>query len=385
MSQAIHSPVFGPLIDPLLSIKRRSAACSAQQLTPAATNTAAARYERNARLHKRSYASVAATAVAQASPQVPAGSGTVTVAATPVRPDQPGLAADVPEVPFTVAYQGVPGAYSEVAALAALPGWRHAPCNNFELVFQSLTQWSADRAVLPIENSLGGSIHDNFDLMINHRLHIVAETLVDVNHCLLALPGAQKNNLRRVLSHPQALAQCDQYLRSLGTEGTREAVFDTAGAAQSIAANGWTDVGAIASARAAELYGLEILERSVQDNKDNVTRFIVLAREPLVIRDPQPGKYKTSIVFSLMEGPGMLYKAMSVFALRDINMTKIESRPLRSAPIAFELDSKRRSYNYLFFIDFNGSTAEVGVQNALKNLEEFATMLRVLGSYPKGN
>lgn len=285
----------------------------------------------------------------------------------------------------TVAYQGVPGAYSEVASLAALPGWDHVPCNTFEAVFQALTEQSAERAVLPVENSLGGSIHEIFDLMAKFKLHIVAETLVDVNHCLLALPGVQKADLRKVLSHPQALAQCDRYLRSFGAHSTQKAVFDTAGAAEMIAQNGWTDVGAIASARAAELYGLNIVERNVQDDDDNVTRFVVLAREPLVISTPRPGEWRTSIVFSLAEGPGMLFQAIAAFTLHNINMTKIESRPLLSAPIAFEAASRRRSYNYLFFIDFNGSTAEAGVKEALDKLESYATFLRVLGSYPKGS
>jgi arogenate/prephenate dehydratase len=285
----------------------------------------------------------------------------------------------------TVAYQGVPGAYSEVASLAALPGWDHVPCNTFEAVFQALTEQSAERAVLPVENSLGGSIHEIFDLMAKFKLHIVAETLVDVNHCLLALPGVQKADLRKILSHPQALAQVDRYLRSFGAHSTQKAVFDTAGAAEMIAKNGWTDVGAIASARAAELYGLNIVERNVQDDDDNVTRFVVLAREPLVISAPRPGEWRTSIVFSLAEGPGMLFQAIAAFTLHNINMTKIESRPLLSAPIAFEAASRRRSYNYLFFIDFNGSTAEAGVKEALEKLESYATFLRVLGSYPKGS
>lgn len=172
---------------------------------------------------------------------------------------------DFAATPLRVAYQGVPGAYSEMAALKALPDGEPYPCAQFETAFQTVSQWMADRAVLPVENSLGGSIHTVYDLLLRYRLHIVGETSVAVDHCLLALPGVEVSDLKRAISHPQALAQCDGYLRSLGV--VREAVDDTAGAAMEIAKQGWRDTAAVASSRAADLYGLERLDTSIQDNK----------------------------------------------------------------------------------------------------------------------
>lgn len=287
-----------------------------------------------------------------------------------------------------VAYQGVPGAYSEMAAQKACPGWEPLPCEQFETAFQALSQWMAERAVLPIENSLGGSIHAVYDLLLRYRLHIVGETSVAVNHCLLALPGVNIVDVKRVLSHPQALAQTDGYTRRLNGSVIREAVDDTAGAAKMIAENGWKDAAAVASKRAAELYGLEILDEGIQDQKDNVTRFIVLSRDPLVPTRAESGRYKTSVVFSLQEGPGMLFKALSVFALRDIDLTKIESRPLRSNPLLLSdvgdgNGGGVRGFNYLFYIDFVGSLADPMCQNALRHLQEIAPFLRVLGTYPR--
>jgi arogenate/prephenate dehydratase len=178
--------------------------------------------------------------------------------------------------PNRVAYQGVPGAYSEMAARKACPSCEPLPCDQFEVAFQALSQWMAEWAVLPIENSLGGSIHAVYDLLLRYRLHIVGETSVAVNHCLLALPGTRLQDVTRVLSHPQALAQVDGYLRKLRV--VKEAVDDTAGAAQMVAAQKLEGVAAVASRRAAELYGLEILDEGIQDFKDNVTRFIKLSR-----------------------------------------------------------------------------------------------------------
>ncbi|GAB4859240.1 Arogenate dehydratase 2 [Ancistrocladus abbreviatus] len=272
-----------------------------------------------------------------------------------------------------VAYQGVSGAYSELAAAVAFPNCEAVPCEQFDTAFEAVERWLVDCAVLPIENSLGGSIHRNYDLLLRHRLHIVGEVKLAIRHCLLANNGIKLEDLKRVLSHPQALAQCEHTLSKLGL--VREAVSDTAGAAKFVAEHKLKDTGAVASAAAARIYGLNILAEDIQDDSDNVTRFLMLAREPIIPGTDKP--FKTSIVFSLEEGPGALFKALAVFALRNINLTKIESRPLRNSS-----NGSTKCFDYLFYLDFEASMADLNAQNALGHLEEFATMLRVLGSYP---
>ena len=282
-----------------------------------------------------------------------------------------------------VAYQGVPGAYSEKAAGKAYPGSDAIPCDQFEVAFQAVENWVADRAVLPVENSLGGSIHRNYDLMLRHRLHIVGEVQLPVHHCLLALPGVRKEDITRVISHPQALAQCEHTITGMGLNAVREAFDDTAGAAQYVAANGLRDTAAIASSRAAELYGMEVLADGIQDDSGNVTRFVMLAREPIVPRMDRP--FKTSIVFAHEKvGTSMLFKVLSSFAFRDISLTKIESRPHR--PIRLVNDASRgtaaKTFEYMFYVDFQASLADPRVQNALAEVQEYTSFLRVLGSYP---
>ncbi|CAM8994952.1 unnamed protein product [Rhodiola kirilowii] len=280
-----------------------------------------------------------------------------------------------------VAYQGSPGAYSEDAALKAYPKCETVPCEEFEAAFKAVELWLVDKAVLPIENSVGGSIHRNYDLLLRHRLHIVGEVQLCVNHCLLGLPGVSKEDLKYVLSHPQALEQCEHKLTKLGV--TRISSQDTAGAAQTVASNCEKHTGAIASARAGMLYGLNVLDENIMDDIDNITRFLVLAREPIIPGNEKP--YKTSIVFTLEEGAGVLFKALAVFALREINLTKIESRPQRKRPLRVVDDSNKGSakyFDYLFYIDFEASMAEPRAQYALGHLQEFAKFIRVLGCYP---
>ena len=236
-----------------------------------------------------------------------------------------------PKKGIRVAYQGMPGAYSEAAALTAYPNCEPCPCEQFENAFEATEQWTADRAVLPFENSLGGSIHRNYYLILNHRLHIVGEVYFKVRHCLLALPGQDKADITRAMSHPQALAQCDGYLTALNGGVVKEAVDDTAGAAAHIKQNGLLGVAAVASSRAADLYGMEVYDSDIQDDKSNVTRFLALSCEPLPPRPNVP--YKTSIAFSMKETSGSLFKALACFALRDINLTKVESRPMRWNPV----------------------------------------------------
>lgn len=280
-----------------------------------------------------------------------------------------------------VAYQGSPGAFSELAALKAYPQSETVPCDQFEVVFKAVELWIVDKAVLPIENTAGGSIHRNYDLLLFHRLHIVGEVQLSVNHCLIALPGVKKEALKRVLSHPQAFLQCETALNELSI--IRENTVDTAAAAQLLLSKKLKDAGAIASQRAAQIYGLNILEKGIQDCPDNVTRFLILAREPIIPTSDRP--FKTSIVFTLEEGPGMLFKALAVFALRKINLTKIESRPQKNRPLRVVDDlnyGTAKYFDYLFHVDFEASMADPLAQNALSHLQEFVSFLRVLGSYP---
>jgi prephenate dehydratase len=267
------------------------------------------------------------------------------------------------------AYQGEMGAYSEGAAIEALgDDIEPVPCESFEQVFETLETGRAERAVLPIENSLAGSIHRNYDLMLRHDFHIVAEHIFRVRHNLLALPGVTIDQIDEVLSHPQALSQCEHYLRKLGVKV--RASYDTAGSAKMVRQDRLEHTAAIASRRAAEVYDLDMLAESIEDDPENYTRFLILARQPADNLRPEDAPMKTSIVFSLDDQPSVLFKALSVFALRDIDLTKLESRPLRT-----------RRFKYLFYLDFVGSVDEERAQNALRHLEEIAPMLRVLGSY----
>jgi prephenate dehydratase len=266
-----------------------------------------------------------------------------------------------------VAFQGEPGAYSEQAVYGYFGPVETLPCESFDDVFTAVTEGQVETALVPIENSLAGSIHHNYDLLLRHQLWIVGEYFLRVRHCLIALPGVKKSDIRRIISHPQAIGQTVGYVRAMpGVKS--EAVFDTAGSVKMLKESGDRTTAAIASRRAAELYGMNILEEGIEDDPENYTRFLAISPTPV---SPAAGA-KTSIVFSLKNQPGALFKAMSVFALRDIDLTKIESRPLIGTP-----------WEYLFYIDFVGSTDEEHVKKALDHLGEYALMLRVFGCYPR--
>jgi len=215
-----------------------------------------------------------------------------------------------------IAYQGEPGAFSEAASRQIAADAQLVPCRSFEDVFAAVDDKSVDFGVLPIENSIGGSIHRNFDLLLEHDLPIVGELEVPVVHHLLALPGRTLEQVKRIYSHPQALAQCDRFLRTLtGVEIT--ATYDTAGSAKMIATDRLEDAAAIASARAAEVFGLVPLKSSIQDYENNTTRFLVVGRRPLSSAFPD----KTTVVFTLAFEPVALFKEISVFALRGSELT----------------------------------------------------------------
>ena len=266
-----------------------------------------------------------------------------------------------------IAFQGEPGAYSEAAVYEHFGAQvTTLPCESFELVFDSVEKGIVDFGVVPIENSLAGSIHRNYDLLLDHQLHIIDEHFLRIQHCLIGLPGSKIEDIRCVISHPQGLAQCDKNLKKYPAIKT-EAVYDTAGAVKMLKDRD-KSTAAIASKRAAETYQMQVLIEGFEDNKANYTRFLVISTHAVA---PQTVA-KTSIVFSLNNVPGALFKALSVFALRDMDLTKMESRPLIGSP-----------WEYLFYIDFIGSVEDTRVIKALDHLNEYAVMMRVLGSYPR--
>lgn len=268
-----------------------------------------------------------------------------------------------------IAFQGEPGAYSEAAVLEYFHDGKveSVPCVSFEEVFAAVAGEQCQLGFIPIENSLAGSIHQNYDLLLQNELTVVGEHYLRVSHCLIGLPESAVGQIRKVISHPQALAQCDGYLHTLG-KICIEPVYDTAGSVKMIKEMADPSVAAIASRRSADLYGMQILAERIEDNPANFTRFLIISAAP-----EQPGAdAKTSIVFSLNNEPGSLFRALSALALRDIDLTKIESRPLVGKP-----------FEYLFYVDFLGSTTDAVVQRALAHLAEYAVTMRVLGSYPR--
>lgn len=275
------------------------------------------------------------------------------------------------------AYQGEPGAYSEQAIFdffAAPARVEPLPCQTFDDVFDQVAMGQCDYGMVPVENSLGGSVHRNYDLFMRHNLHIVGEVVVRIRWYLYALPGVRLSDIKHVMSHWQALAQCEQTLSRLLPGAERESVYDTAGSVKMLAALQRSDTAAIAGRRAFDLYGLPILHEGIEDDPTNYTRFVVLSRDPT----PSPqgegsdASFKTSIVFATRNQPGSLFRSLAAFALRDIDLTKIESRPLQGSP-----------WEYLFYLDFAGHADEDACRRALDHLRECTTILRVLGSYPR--
>lgn len=269
---------------------------------------------------------------------------------------------------LNVAYQGERGAYSEQAALALFGKEIDlAPSATFDAVFSAVEDGTCDRGVIPVENSLAGSIHRNYDLLLTHDLYIVGEYNLRVSHCLIAHPGVELTDIRRVYSHPQALAQCEQSLRELG-EVEVIATHDTAGSVRLIKEQGLDHAAAIAGEGAAALYGMAILQREFEDERVNYTRFVALGREAVT---PE-GESKTSLAFAGKNEPGLLFRCLSAFALRNIDLTKIESRPIRGVP-----------WEYVFYLDFSGGTGDEHCRRAVEQLREMATFVRVFGSYPR--
>ncbi len=266
----------------------------------------------------------------------------------------------------TVAFQGVNGAYGEIAALSVLPNQTEAKgYRTFHEVFKAVRSAETDYGVVPVENSLAGAIYQNFDLLLETDLHVAREIVVRVSHNLLALPGVKLEDVRRVFSHPQALAQSDGFLSE--NKLIPVEAFDTAGSAIELKERGARDEAVIASRRAAELYGMDILAEAIEDEEFNYTRFFLLSRSEPPMQAEE--KYKTSIVFAVRHKPGALVESLA--CLEGLNMTKIESRPRRD-----------RAWSYVFYVDFEGHSGDANVSAALVKLLQKASFVKVLGSYP---
>ena len=268
-----------------------------------------------------------------------------------------------------IAIQGELGSFSHEAAETMLPRAVVAPCARSLEVFDRVKRGTVDGAVIPIENSLAGSVAEHFDLLLGRDVHIVREFRLRIVHNLIALPGTKIGDVRRVFSHPVALDQCrDLFAKNPKLEPVP--FYDTAGSVKHVVAESLRDAAGIASRRAAEVYSGKILQAGIEDDKKNFTRFFLIKRgKPRAVHKDSADK--TSLAFSLKNIPGALFKALSVFALRDISLSKIESRPMRGRP-----------WEYVFFVDLLRGDDEAA-RNALRHLGEVAELVKVLGVYPE--
>lgn len=267
----------------------------------------------------------------------------------------------------SIAFQGERGSFSEEASRKFFGSeFTPDPKRTFPEVFTAVESGSANFGVIPVENSLVGSIHQNYDLLLRYNLKIVGEQNQRIVHHLIANPGARIETLTSIHSHPVALDQCKEFLQK-HSQASAVVEYDTAGSVKLIKEQEMLAAGAIAGSYAAELYEMQILASAIQDEPDNYTRFLILSREPA----ERAERCKTSIVFALKNIPGVLFKALSVFALRDLDLTKIESRPLR-----------KKAWEYYFYLDFVGHIDDEAAKNAITHLREITTFLKILGSYP---
>lgn len=269
----------------------------------------------------------------------------------------------------TVAFQGERGSFSEEAAQKLLgPKVRVRPCETFAEIFESVAAGKTRYCLAPIENTLAGPVYENYDLLLENDLHIIAEVGLRIVHNLIALPGTSLADVREVYSHPVALAQCGKFF-SKHSKIKKKVFYDTAGAVKMLVEKKPEGAAAIASRVAAVVYGAGILKTHLEDHRENYTRFLLLARSAKV----SPRANKVSIVFSTKNVPGALFRCLSAFSLRDINLTKIESRPLRGRP-----------WEYFFYLDFEGHVKDERTRRALAHLGELTSLLRVLGCYESG-
>jgi prephenate dehydratase len=266
----------------------------------------------------------------------------------------------------TVAFQGERGAFSEDAVLKFFSDAEPAPCRSLKHVFEAVTKDNAEFGVVPIENSQAGSINETYDLLLKYDLNICGELDLRVNHCLMALPGETLDSIKTVYSHPQALAQCEQFLSKLGAEIVPS--YDTAGSAKLISEKKLTNCAAVASKRVAQIYHMQILAENIQTIKDNYTKFFAISKK----KAKHAKKTKTSIIFATKNIPGALYNCLGAFSTRGINLTKLESRP-----------SKDKPWEYIFYVDFEGHLEDDICKQALEDLKKTTSFIKILGSYPK--
>jgi chorismate mutase/prephenate dehydratase len=266
-----------------------------------------------------------------------------------------------------IAFQGERGAFSESAVYAFFgEAVEVKPCRDLTEVFDAVQKQETRFGVVPVENSLEGSVNQTYDLFLTHDLKVCGEIIIRISHCLIANPNTTLEDVKAVYSHPQALAQCRRFLEHLGRELVP--TYDTAGSVKMLKEKGLKDAAAVASEKAAEIYGMKILAREIEDNPSNYTRFFVLSKED----SPKTGRDKTSIIFAAAHTPGSLYHALGEFAKRSINLTKIESRP-----------TKQKAWEYNFYLDFEGHRSEPRCAEALEALAKSGAFLKILGSYPK--
>ncbi len=267
-----------------------------------------------------------------------------------------------------VAFQGERGAFSEDAVITFFSEAELFPVRYIADVFEAVLGNNVDFGVVPVENSQAGIINDTYDLLLSYPLNIYGEIHLRISHCLMALPGETLDGIKVIYSHPQALAQCEEFLRKLKAEVVP--TYDTAGSAKRIKEANLKGSAAVASKRAARIYGLEILAEGIETNPNNYTRFFVISKKKAK-RSP---KSKTSLVFGTKNLPGALYKCLGVFATRNINLTKLESRPSRDKP-----------WEYIFYVDFEGHVNDPVSREAMSELEKLTNFIKVLGSYSRAS
>lgn len=271
-----------------------------------------------------------------------------------------------PAVPCSVMCPGVDGSFSAIAARRMFQNGNLHFTERFADVFKSVAEGKTDYGVIPIENSWAGSVHESFDLIMKYRLHIVCAVELPIHHCLVGVKGATTGGVRQVISHPQGLAQCGDYIAAHGFESI--SYSNTATAAMDVAKHGDPSVAAIASEETAALYGLEVLERDIQSSSENVTRIIAISRDLKIADDAD----RISLIFTVPNVTGSLYRLLARFALCGLNLTKLESRP-----------TKDRNFDYYFYLDFTGSAGNEGTLDLLCALQEELPVFNFLGNYPE--